>query len=177
MDSTLNQVDWVYILKPVNLKCISVYFCHTVSQIVCSIQAISYLLYISHHSHEFCYCYEVGAQCDPCTATISDLLFITIWILIISDSSIRSLWNLPTEIYSSEAGEITTNCRYIFFHEVSLSYLKGSLTCRKTERYAIDGFTSPSKEVFGISIVLKNPYPRQGLDPWILGSSGKNANY
>jgi len=52
------------------------------------------------------YTWGVGAQGDPCTATISDLLCVPIWFLIIPDSSTRALWQLPVETSSSEAGKL-----------------------------------------------------------------------
>jgi hypothetical protein len=45
-----------------------------------------------------CYCLGVGAQGDPCTATIHDLLWVPIWFLIISDLSTRTLWQVPWDI-------------------------------------------------------------------------------
>jgi hypothetical protein len=41
-----------------------------------------------------CYCYGVGAQSDPCTETIFDLLCVPIWVLISPDSSTTALWQL-----------------------------------------------------------------------------------
>jgi hypothetical protein len=51
-----------------------------------------------------------------------------------------------------------------------LKYLKGSLTCRKILRHGTSGFTSHPKEgVLRIFIVLENPSPSPGLNPWPLG--------
>jgi hypothetical protein len=50
--------------------------------------------------------FAVGAQGDPCTATVSDLLCVPIRFIIIPDSSTRALWQLPADTSSSEAGEI-----------------------------------------------------------------------
>jgi hypothetical protein len=47
----------------------------------------------------------LGAQDGPYTATISDLLRVSIGFLIIPYSSTRCLPQLPAETYSSEAGE------------------------------------------------------------------------
>jgi hypothetical protein len=44
------------------------------------------------------------AQGAPRTATISDLLCMPIWVLIITDLSTRALWQLPAKTTSSEAG-------------------------------------------------------------------------
>jgi hypothetical protein len=45
------------------------------------------------------------AQGVPYTATIYDLLCISIWVLFIPDSSTIALWELRAETPSSEAGE------------------------------------------------------------------------
>jgi hypothetical protein len=53
-----------------------------------------------------------------------------------------------------------------FAHEVSLSYSKDSLTCRKILRHVTDGFTSPLKEVVlrGF-IALTNLSSLAGFEP------------
>jgi hypothetical protein len=45
------------------------------------------------------------AQGLPYIATISNLLCVPVWVLIIPDSSIRDLWQLPAETSTSEGGE------------------------------------------------------------------------
>jgi hypothetical protein len=64
-----------------------------------------------------------------------------------------------------------------FCMPVSLSYLNGSLTCRKILRHGADGFTSPPKEaVLRIFIDFKNPSLLAGFEPANLGSNGKLDN-
>jgi hypothetical protein len=64
-----------------------------------------------------------------------------------------------------------------FAQDVSLSYFKGHLTCRKILRHGADGFTSPLKEVVRrSSIAIKNPSSSTGFEPMDLGSNGKDAN-
>jgi hypothetical protein len=48
------------------------------------------------------YPWGVGAQGDPCAATISDLLCFPIWFLIMPDSSTGTLWKLPAETSSAK---------------------------------------------------------------------------
>jgi hypothetical protein len=56
--------------------------------------------------------------------------------------------------------------RSIFVHKFQVI----CFTCRKILRHGADGFTFPSKEdVLQISIILKNPSPRPGLNPRTLG--------
>jgi hypothetical protein len=62
----------------------------------------------------------------PCTATISDVLYVPIWVLTIPDLSIRAVWQLPAETSSSEAGETWRELAVNFSSEVYLSYLLGS---------------------------------------------------
>jgi hypothetical protein len=51
-----------------------------------------------------------------------------------------------------------------FYLSVSLSYLKGFLTCHKISRHGADSFTSPLKEVvLWIYIALKNPLLSAGF--------------
>jgi hypothetical protein len=55
-------------------------------------------------------------------------------------------------------------------------HTQGSLTCRKTSRYEIDGFTFPLKEaVLQIFIALKSPSTLVGIEPTNLGSSFKHV--
>jgi hypothetical protein len=62
-----------------------------------------------------------------------------------------------------------------FFLSVTLSYLKGSLTCRKILCNEANDFTSPPKEVMlWIFITLRNPLLLAGFEPVNLGSSGKH---
>jgi hypothetical protein len=64
-----------------------------------------------------------------------------------------------------------------FSLSVSLSYLKGSLTCC-TIFHAADGFTSALKEgVLRIFVALKNASLSTGFEPAYLGFSGKHANH
>jgi hypothetical protein len=58
----------------------------------------------------------VGAQGDACTATISDLLCIPIWYLIIPNSSTTAIWKLPPETSSNKTGETWRgNGRWILY--------------------------------------------------------------
>jgi hypothetical protein len=62
------------------------------------------------------------AQGVPCTVTISDIFYVSIWIVIISDPSTR-LWKLPAEKSSSEAGKTWRGMAVNFAYEMSLAYL------------------------------------------------------
>jgi hypothetical protein len=62
-----------------------------------------------------------------------------------------------------------------FFLSVSLSYVKGYLTCPKILKYTADGLTSPPKEaVLHVFITIRNSSLSAGLKLAILGSSGKH---
>jgi hypothetical protein len=63
------------------------------------------------------------AQGIPCTATISDLLGVPIWVHIIPDSSTTALWQLPAETPSSEVGETWWEVAVNFAYKVSLFVL------------------------------------------------------
>jgi hypothetical protein len=85
-----------------------------------------------------------------------------------------SLVVLPAETSgaSRRNGRRSENFAYQY-----LTYLKGSLTCRKILRRGTSGFTShPKEDVRRIFIAVKNPSPRSGL-PATLGFSGKNTNH
>jgi hypothetical protein len=63
-------------------------------------------------------------------------------------------------------------------YKVSLSYFKGSSTCRKILWQGADSFTSPLKEgMVQIFIILKIPLPSARYEPANLGSNGKHANH
>jgi hypothetical protein len=65
-----------------------------------------------------------------------------------------------------------------FCLSVSVSYLKGSLTCHKILQHGADGFISPPKEVMlWIFIALKNPSLAAGFEHTNLGSSGEHDNH
>jgi hypothetical protein len=74
---------------------------------------------------------------------------------------------LPTETSgaSRKNGRRSENFAYQY-----VKYLEGSLTCCKILRHVTSGFTSNTKEgVLRIFIALKNPSPRPGLNPRLLG--------
>jgi hypothetical protein len=85
-------------------------------------------------------------------------------IRVIHQSSL--LWLQQRHLVVGRSGrEVTAK----FYLSVSLSYLKGSLTCRKVLRHGANGYTSPPKEVVvQIFIALKNNRSRPGLNPRIL---------
>jgi hypothetical protein len=79
------------------------------------------------------------------------------WVPIITDSSTRTLWQIPAETPSSEAGVSRREVSVDFAGEVYLLYSEGIL-CREILRHGSDGFTSTPKEVMlQIFIALKNP--------------------
>jgi hypothetical protein len=114
----------------------------------------------------------VSAQGDSCTTTISDLLCVPIWFRIISYSSTRSIWQLPTDTFSSEAGETwRRNSRWILpakflFHTCRVlwhavkSYDMGSNALLPLRKKSCYGFLSPLK-VYRL---------RSGLNPRTLGA-------
>jgi hypothetical protein len=53
----------------------------------------------------------------------SKLLSVPIWVIIISDSSTRVIWQLAAEKPNSEAGKTWREIAQNFAYEVSLSYL------------------------------------------------------
>jgi hypothetical protein len=57
--------------------------------------------------HEFTVTTVVGwvHKGDRCSATISDLSYVPIYVLIIPNSSSRALWQLPADTFSGKAGE------------------------------------------------------------------------
>jgi hypothetical protein len=62
-------------------------------------------------------------------------------------------------------------------HETSLSYSKGSLTCRIILWHEAEGFSFPPKEgALRIFIAFKNPSQSAGFEPAKLESNGKHAN-
>jgi hypothetical protein len=75
----------------------------------------------------------------------------------------------------SEAGRNWARNVREFCLSVSLSYLKGSLTCYKILRHGTDSFTSSPKEVvLWIFIALKNPSFSAGFEP---ANPGFNNNH
>jgi hypothetical protein len=56
----------------------------------------------------------------PCTASISDLLCVPIWFLIIPDSSTKALLQLAAEPPSSKAGETWQEIAVSFAYNLSL---------------------------------------------------------
>jgi hypothetical protein len=61
---------------------------------------------------------------------------------------------------------------------VSLSYLKGSLTCSKILQQGADGFTSfPKEVVLRIFIAIKDTALSAEFEPSNLGSSGKHDSH
>jgi hypothetical protein len=115
---------------------------------------------------------SVSAQGDSCTTTISDLLCVPIWFRIISYSSTRSLWKLPADTFSSEAGETwRRNSRWILpakflfhicrvlWHAVN-SYDMGPTALLPLRRKSCYGLLSP----------LKVYHLRSGLNPRTLGA-------
>jgi hypothetical protein len=89
----------------------------------------------------------------------------------IPDLSIRAHWQFSAGEQARKMINLTL--RSIFVHTS-----KGSLTCRKSIRQGVDGFTSPSKEgVLRIFNALKNPSSSARFEPAYLGSNGKNANH
>jgi hypothetical protein len=92
------------------------------SALKCSTATSLKVLHNPSSSH--CYCYVAGAQSDPCTATISDLMYYA------SPSEFLSflihpptaLWHLPAEISSSEEEETWRELAvYFFLRSVSYS--------------------------------------------------------
>jgi hypothetical protein len=105
-----------------------------------------------------------------------DLLGILIWFLIVPDSSIRALWQLPAETSSSEVGETWREVATEFCPHVSLSYSKDSLTCSKILRHGTADYISPPKKVvLRIFIGLKNRSSSAGFEPTNTGSNDKHA--
>jgi hypothetical protein len=75
----------------------------------------------------------------------------------------------------ANGGETGREMTAEFCLSVSLSYLEGSLTCRKILRHGADAFTShPKKIVPRTSFALKNPSFSAGFEPANFGSNGKH---
>jgi hypothetical protein len=116
----------------------------------------------------YCYCYCYGVL--RCIATISDLLWALLRVLITPDSSTGAIWQLPAETPSSEAGENGLEMAVNLPMKYLLSYLYGSLTCRNILRHGTVGFTSPPHDVVLRTIIaLKIHCPWPGLNPPTLG--------
>jgi hypothetical protein len=83
------------------------------------------------------------------------------------DSSTRALWHFYQQRHLDQG--MTKECEFCLSIGYP-KYLVGSLTCRKILRNGTSSITSHRKEgVLRISITLKNPSPRPGLNPRPLG--------
>jgi hypothetical protein len=92
------------------------------------------------------------------------------WVLIMTDSSTRDLWQIPAEIPTSESLETCREMAMNFTNEISLSYFEGFLTCREILRHGVDGVISAPKEVvLRIFIALQNQSLSAGLEPRTFG--------
>jgi hypothetical protein len=112
------------------------------------------------------------------TAIIFWSVVLTIWVLIIPDSSVRVLCWLQQKHIVGKRWETGRETAAEFCLPVFLSHLKGFLTCRKFLRHGTDGLSFPPKEVRQrIFIALKNPSPRPGLNSWTVGSNGNHVNH
>jgi hypothetical protein len=84
------------------------------------------------------------------------------------DLSTRALWQSNQQRHLRQGGGMDKGVRILPIQY--LRYLKGSLTCCKILRHGTSSFTSHPKEgVLWISIALKNPSPRPGLNLQPLG--------
>jgi hypothetical protein len=73
---------------------------------------------------------------------------------------------IVAETPSSEAERTGREVTTASCLSVSLSYLKGSLTCSKSLRHGVDGFTSLRRELcYGFLSPIKIHRPRPGLSP------------
>jgi hypothetical protein len=124
------------------------------------------------------YCYRVVSyKASRAFATIVWYV-LPFWVLVIPDLSNRVSAAVAAETSGSEAGRNRARIAAEFCLSVSLSCLKGSLTCRKILRRGADGFTSTSKEVvLRTYIALINQSPSAGFEPANLGSNGKHDDH
>jgi hypothetical protein len=118
----------------------------------------------------YCYYYGVNVQSDLGTATVSDLLCVPIWFLIIPTLSTRALWQLPTDTSSRNAWEtwqkkstefVLRNISLIIVVFVNIAVKSdnmGPSTLLPVWRNSCYGFLS----------ALKIHRPRPGLNPRIL---------
>jgi hypothetical protein len=84
------------------------------------------------------------------------------------DSSTRAPWQSYPQTHLGQVEGMYDGVRILPISIWNTS--KESLTCRKILRHGTSGFTShPKKGVLRIFIGLKNPSPRQGVNPRPLG--------
>jgi hypothetical protein len=115
----------------------------------------------------------VTTQGDTCTATVSDLLCISICILIIRDSSTRTL---RADTSTSEAGDTWRKNVRLTLSRKSLFHTRTLKSSGKILGRATDVFTSPPKDVvLRICIALKKPSSSAEFERANLGSKGKHA--
>jgi hypothetical protein len=101
---------------------------------------IRLLVFIFIHQFTNCYGYGVVSyKTSHALRPFSDLLFVSIWVLTIPESSTRTVWKIPAETPSSESGETWREMAVNFADEISLSFFNMLL------RHGTDGFTSPSE--------------------------------
>jgi hypothetical protein len=131
----------------------------------------SVITYLSQLSNIIlCPC-GVGVQSDPSTATLSDLLCVSIWFLTILDSSTRALWQWPAQISSSEVeetlrrnGHQTLSMKYLF-HTRRVFNMLYNFTTWDRRLY----FPSERNRATDFYRYLKIHRSRPGLNPRILG--------
>jgi hypothetical protein len=110
--------------------------------------------------------YKASRALRPST----DLLFVPIWVIIITDSSTRGLCKILAEIPRCGAGKLGEKCPLILPTKYLRHTLQESLTYLKILRHGADSFNCSPKEVMlRILSPLIIHRSRPGMNPWSLG--------